>query len=466
MAAVDAVMDKMDDDVEERSSGTSSSHDECGPEREGRGGGRGGGAAHGRSAGEDEGWLERSMLPSAVDVDHMACFLFQSLPRSATPSESSTSPPPPQADDDDDDDDGGGRVEREEEERDEEERDEGHAPIAAVPPPRDENDGEEKDEQGPPPVAAATAASTSPTAAPHTTTLPAASPASSATVPPVTPPKEASAGASSERATRSLPPRSRQALELGSLVPAGYMVHPGVPYQYLADRRMLKGSGRLQPSQVCALKLWVAHVDHWERPYPTEEDKTQLAQAYGMTLTQVSDWFRNERKRVWLPIKRTREMRGLAIADAAEPGEACLPSTARRAANMARHFASVAATKGVATTAAAISALAFAMTSAAPSRLVPPDVDPSLLPFFPFNGAPPLTVDVSLPLSTRKRPREDLAPSVAPPASTAPASAAGTPASTAGTPASTASGHSDFLHDAKRPRPVFTALAAPTPPTQ
>ena len=45
------------------------------------------------------------------------------------------------------------------------------------------------------------------------------------------------------------------------------------------------------------LKSWVD--DHLEDPYPTVNEKNQMAQAAGLTIKQVNDWFTNYRKRHW-----------------------------------------------------------------------------------------------------------------------------------------------------------------------
>jgi len=48
----------------------------------------------------------------------------------------------------------------------------------------------------------------------------------------------------------------------------------------------------------------MAEHAHWEKPYPTEAEKHDLSTKCELKLTQVSDWFRNERKRLWLPLMR------------------------------------------------------------------------------------------------------------------------------------------------------------------
>ncbi|KAA0169553.1 hypothetical protein FNF27_05515 [Cafeteria roenbergensis] len=80
----------------------------------------------------------------------------------------------------------------------------------------------------------------------------------------------------------------------------------GVPEGYMDVQNYdEKTSGRLPADTTKALKQWM--VDHWSSPYPQEAEKATMAGESGMTLQQVSNWFRNERKRIWLPLKRRAE---------------------------------------------------------------------------------------------------------------------------------------------------------------
>jgi hypothetical protein len=47
------------------------------------------------------------------------------------------------------------------------------------------------------------------------------------------------------------------------------------------------------------LKQWFS--SHSSKPYPTEEEKEQLAESSGITVHQVTNWFINMRKRNWDP---------------------------------------------------------------------------------------------------------------------------------------------------------------------
>ncbi|EKX42373.1 hypothetical protein GUITHDRAFT_46005, partial [Guillardia theta CCMP2712] len=52
------------------------------------------------------------------------------------------------------------------------------------------------------------------------------------------------------------------------------------------------------PSQsVSVLKEWMRN--NIKRPYPTDQDKVELAALANITTQQVSNWFVNARKRIW-----------------------------------------------------------------------------------------------------------------------------------------------------------------------
>ena len=79
-----------------------------------------------------------------------------------------------------------------------------------------------------------------------------------------------------------------------------------MPTEYLDVRSYdEKTSGRLPLETIMELKQWVA--EHWEDPYPSEAAKEVIASSLSLTKQQVSNWFRNERKRLWLPLKRRAE---------------------------------------------------------------------------------------------------------------------------------------------------------------
>lgn len=78
-------------------------------------------------------------------------------------------------------------------------------------------------------------------------------------------------------------------------VPDGYLSLKNLP----AD-----GRNRLSLPAIRSLKEWFASASNWTYPYPDDSEKQRLSRKCGMTITQISNWFRNERKRVWLPLKR------------------------------------------------------------------------------------------------------------------------------------------------------------------
>ena len=49
------------------------------------------------------------------------------------------------------------------------------------------------------------------------------------------------------------------------------------------------------------LKAWL--YDHHYHPYPTEEEKMDLAQRFALTHSQISNWFINARRRILAPMK-------------------------------------------------------------------------------------------------------------------------------------------------------------------
>eukprot|EP00727_Mastigamoeba_balamuthi_P001356 m51a1_g11217 putative homeobox protein meis3 (167) ;mRNA; f:26811-27688 len=54
-----------------------------------------------------------------------------------------------------------------------------------------------------------------------------------------------------------------------------------------------------------ALRAWL--LEHVDAPYPTPAQKQRLARAAGLSVTQVSNWFINARRRVLRPIEGRRD---------------------------------------------------------------------------------------------------------------------------------------------------------------
>lgn len=63
---------------------------------------------------------------------------------------------------------------------------------------------------------------------------------------------------------------------------------------------------RLPKSVVKLLKRWLLSPEHYDYPYPDEENRTALLAATGITPKQLATWFTNARKRLWAPRRRQR----------------------------------------------------------------------------------------------------------------------------------------------------------------
>lgn len=64
--------------------------------------------------------------------------------------------------------------------------------------------------------------------------------------------------------------------------------------------------GRLTRAAVVLLRKWMVTGHTWLSPYPSGPQIQHLEQETGMSQKQLRDWFRNERKRVWLPFWQSR----------------------------------------------------------------------------------------------------------------------------------------------------------------
>lgn len=47
--------------------------------------------------------------------------------------------------------------------------------------------------------------------------------------------------------------------------------------------------------------------DHFDRPYPNEQDKEELAALTGLTKSQVNYWMINARVRIWKPVVKQQQ---------------------------------------------------------------------------------------------------------------------------------------------------------------
>ena len=62
--------------------------------------------------------------------------------------------------------------------------------------------------------------------------------------------------------------------------------------------KVKRTSSRELPERSKELLLQWCH-DHIDHPYPSAEEKVDLGEETDLTLTQLSNWFTNWRKRVW-----------------------------------------------------------------------------------------------------------------------------------------------------------------------
>jgi len=63
-----------------------------------------------------------------------------------------------------------------------------------------------------------------------------------------------------------------------------------------SDNSNSRKRSRLPPSSVAIFRHWL--FNHLESPYPSEEEKEELAQKAGLRITQVNNWFTNARRRI------------------------------------------------------------------------------------------------------------------------------------------------------------------------
>ncbi|KAK1943099.1 Homeobox protein Meis3 [Phytophthora citrophthora] len=78
------------------------------------------------------------------------------------------------------------------------------------------------------------------------------------------------------------------------------------PMEKTAANRRKKGTrrGTLHPEAKNVLKAWMFSPEHFAHPYPSEEEKEELANEAGIEVKQLSNWFTNARKRLWQPVLR------------------------------------------------------------------------------------------------------------------------------------------------------------------
>lgn len=96
----------------------------------------------------------------------------------------------------------------------------------------------------------------------------------------------------------------------------------------------------LSPETTEYLKNWMLSPEHIDHPYPTEEEKAQIMRHCGIEMKQLTNWFVNNRKRIWKPkleeMKKRRNEDGVVVpitstkAKAGTSTKVALPSPKRR----------------------------------------------------------------------------------------------------------------------------------------
>jgi hypothetical protein len=84
-------------------------------------------------------------------------------------------------------------------------------------------------------------------------------------------------------------PGGQQRMEGGSYASSGANTSPNVP----------RRRGKLPKVVTDLLKAWL--LDHASHPYPTEDEKRRLCSVTGLSISQVSNWFINARRRILVP---------------------------------------------------------------------------------------------------------------------------------------------------------------------
>lgn len=79
-------------------------------------------------------------------------------------------------------------------------------------------------------------------------------------------------------------------------------------------------SNTLAPEVIDYLKAWMMSPEHFQNPYPTEEEKADIIAATGIDKKQLTCWFSNNRKRYWKPkMDKLRAQYGLGKSDPLSP---------------------------------------------------------------------------------------------------------------------------------------------------
>jgi len=126
----------------------------------------------------------------------------------------------------------------------------------------------------------------------HTHTYPPASPA----VPTVTQPPAAQSSVQSSTPSSSKSKSSKSKLKPTPKRRLEDDVESYSTSSPQATQTDSKKRSRLPPNSVAIFRHWL--FNHLESPYPSEEEKEELASKAGLRITQVNNWFTNARRRI------------------------------------------------------------------------------------------------------------------------------------------------------------------------
>jgi hypothetical protein len=108
----------------------------------------------------------------------------------------------------------------------------------------------------------------------------------------------------------STPPEQAASLDDGNM--SGSDSHPSHSKPTTANSSLRRRRGNLPKNVTTFLRNWL--VQHKRHPYPTEDEKIDLARRTSLTVNQISNWFINARRRILQPILRNEQMHAASVA--------------------------------------------------------------------------------------------------------------------------------------------------------
>ena len=121
--------------------------------------------------------------------------------------------------------------------------------------------------------------------------------------------------------TASLPPRSRRKTAKAAAESISKALGPTEEDADSGEEYKPSQAGRkyaLSAETAEYLKNWMLSPDHIDNPYPTEEEKIEIMRHCGIGRKQLTNWFVNNRKRIWRPKLEELKRSGVAVAVVSE----------------------------------------------------------------------------------------------------------------------------------------------------